>query len=177
MKKLLMDGKHHNLILKVANKEFLVHQNILMARSTVFEAMLSHDMTEKNEGVIDVPDCDPESMQEFLHYVYCGKVENWSSDIALGLYYLADKYNIIPLKGKCTEFLKKSLSISTVCDIIQLALNHSDSDLLEHSTEYFLNHVSDILSTDGWMSFLNSNSVAANELFIKATKKWDCVKS
>lgn len=177
MKKLIINGKHHDLTLKVADREFRVHQDILMARSPVFEAMLSHEMTEKNEGVIDVPDCDPEAMEQFLLYMYCGKVEKWNTDIAIGLYYLADKYNMTPLKEKCSEFIKGSLSISVVCDVIQLAFNHSDSDMLECATEYFLNHTSEILPSVGWMSFLNSNSVAANELFIKASKKWDCSKS
>lgn len=142
-----------------------------MARSPVFEAMLSHDMTEKNKGFIDVPDCDPEVMEEFLIYVYSGKVDQWNQDNAVGLYYLADKYNMLLLKEECTKFIKKSLTPIVICDVIQLALKHSDFDMLECATEYFGKHLSDILPTLGWMSFMTSNAAAANELLIKATKK------
>lgn len=148
-----------------------------MARSQVFEAMLTHDMTEKNKGVIDVPDCNPQAMEQFLLYIYSGKVETLNHDNVFGLYYAADKYQMIPLKKECSEFIKQSLSGSVICNVIQLALKHSDTDLLDCATEYFVNHVNEILPTVEWMSFMKSNMVAANELFIKATNKWGCSKS
>lgn len=176
-KKLFLDGEKCDLTLRVVDKEFKVHQNILMARCQVFAAMLTHEMIEKNKGIIDVPDCEPQAMEQLLLYIYSGKVEALNPDNAVGLYYASYKYQMMPLKEECSKFLKKSLSPSIVCDVVQLALNHSDNDLLEYATEYFGNHMSEILPTLEWMSFLKSNMVAANELLIKSTKKCHCKKS
>lgn len=148
-----------------------------MARSNVFQAMFSHDSIEKKSGVVDVPDCDPQAMEQMLFYIYSGKVQSMDQDCMLGLYYAADKYNVVLLKEDCAEFIKKSLSSSNICDVIQLALNHNDTAMLQSATEYFMNHTSEILPTVGWMSFLKLNCIAANELLIKALKKANCAKS
>lgn len=168
---MLLDGSNHDLILKVGDKELRAHRDILKARSRVFESMLSSDMTEKHSGVIDIPDCDPQAMELFLLYVYCGKIEMLDQSNMLGLYYIADKYEMAALKEECCSFIKKALSSSSFCDVLQLALNHSDSNLLDYATEYFLNNVLDILNTAEWQSFMKNNSTVANELFIKSYKK------
>lgn len=170
-KKVLLDGHNHDLTLKVGNKELRAHQDILRARSRVFESMLHHDMKEKNSGVIDIADCDPKSMEQFLLYVYCGKVETLDQNNMLELYYLADKYEMIDLKTECTSFIKNSLSLTNICNVIQLALNHTNSDLLEHATEYFTDNVLDIMHKVEWQSFMKDNPTVANELLIKAFKK------
>lgn len=148
-----------------------------MARSKVFQAMFSHDSIEKKRGVVDIPDCDPQVMEQFLFYIYSGKVQNLNQDSVLGLYYAADKYDVVLLKENCASFIKKSLSPSNICDVIQFALNHNDAGMLQVATEYFGNHISVILPTVEWMSFMKSNFIAANELLIKASKKWDSAKS
>lgn len=169
-KKVLLGGQNYDLILKVGDKELQAHRDILRARSHVFESMLSHDMMEKNSGVIDVPDCDPHAMEVFLLYVYCGKVEILEDNM-LGLYYIADKYEMEGLKNECRIVIKKSLSHTNICEVIQLALNHSDSNLLEHITEYFCDNVLDIMYTVEWQAFMKDNTTVANELTIKSFKK------
>lgn len=168
---MLLDGLDHNLILKVGDKELRAHRDILRIRSRVFESMLTHDMMENNSGVIDIPDCDPQAMEQFLTYVYSGKVDTLDQSNMLGLYYIADKYESERLKEECCNFIKKSLTPTNFCNVIQLALNHSDSSLLDYATEYFLSNVLDILHTVEWQHFLKNNSTVANELFIKSHKK------
>lgn len=170
-KKVLLDGMNYDLILKIGDTELRAHRDILRARSRVFQSMLDHDMKEKNSGVIDVPDCDPQAMELFLSYVYCGRVEALDQNSMFGLYYVADKYEMQGLKDYCCEFIKKSLSTTNICDVIQLALNHSDSNLLEYATEYFMNNALNILRTVEWQSFLRDNSTVGNELLIKSFEK------
>lgn len=171
LKRVLLDGFDHNLILKVGEKELRAHRDILRIRSKVFESMLTHDTMESNSGIVNIPDCDPQAMEQFLIYVYSGKVDTLDQSNMLGLYYIADKYESKSLKEECCNYIKKSLSPTNFCDVIQLALNHSDSNLLEYTTEYFLNNVLDILQTVEWQCFLKNNSTVANELFIKSHKK------
>lgn len=177
LKKMLSDGRNHDLILKVGNKELLAHQAILSSRSPVFESMLNHDMKEKNSGIIEVPDCDPEAMKLFLSYIYTGRVETLDEIHMLGLYYIADKYDMQRLKKICHNFIKKSLLHTNICEVIHLAMNHSDSELLQYATEYFIENALDITVTVEWQSFLKENPTVGNELIVKAFRKLKDVKS
>ena len=171
LKEMLLNGENHDLILKVGDKELKAHKDVLRTRSQVFKSMLSHDMKEKNSGIIDIPDCDAEAMEQFLCYIYTGKVDLLNQNNMLKLYYIADKYDMKGLKGKCCAFIKKSLSDANVCEVIELALNHSDSGLLEHATEYFKDNTLGIMHTVEWQMFLKENTTVANELMIKSFKK------
>lgn len=170
-KKVLLEGQNHDLILKVGDKELRAHQDVLKARSQIFDSMLSHDMIEKNSGVINIPDCDPQAMELFLSYIYCGKVEMLNESNMFGLYYIADKYDKEDLKEECCEFIKKSLSPTNTCKTILLALNHSDTNLLECTTDYFSNNLQDIMQTEEWQSFLKDNFTLGNELLFESIKK------
>lgn len=128
-------------------------------------------MAEKNSGVVDISDCDPQAMEQFLLHVYCGKVDSLNDTNMLGLYYAADKYSMMHLKEECRDFIQKSLSPRNICNVVQLALNHCDEKLLECATEYFVNNITEILTTGEWMSFMRGNETVANELFIKASRK------
>lgn len=58
--------------------------------------MLTHYMYEKSSGVVDIPDCYPQAIEQFLSHVYSGKVDALNRSNMLGLYYVADKYNMMP---------------------------------------------------------------------------------
>ena len=171
LNEMLLNGVNHDLKLKVGDKEFRAHRDILRARSQVFKSMLTHDMTEKNSGVIDIPDCDPQAFEQFLSYIYTGKVDSLKESNMLHLYYIADKYDKKELKGICRDFIKKSLTVNNVCGVIQLALNHTDSGLLQYVTEYFKDNTLDIMGTVEWQTFIKENATAANELMIKSFEK------
>lgn len=168
---MLLNGQDHNLTFNVRDKEFRAHQDILRARSEVFRSMLSHDMLEKNSGVINVPDCDPEAFEQLLCYTYTGKVETLDANNMFELYYAADKYNLAHLREQCCKIIKKSFTVSNVCKALELASKHSDECLLESAMSYFFSNVDDILPTVEWQLFMRENSTVANELFIKSLKR------
>lgn len=170
-KKMFLEGQNPDIIVRVGDRNFSAHRNILMARSPVFQCMLSHDMLEKNSGVINVQDCDPQAMEQFLLYIYCGEIENLDESNMLGLYYAADKYEMWSLKDECCEFIKKSVSPENICNILPLAIDHDDSDLLEHVIEYFCKNSQNILHTAEWKSFTKSYFETASELLFEFIEK------
>ena len=171
MKDVLVNGKDYNVTFDVKGEEFRSHQDILRARSEVFHRMLSHDMLEKNKGIIEVLDCDPHAFGLFLHYVYTGEVKTLDEHTALDLYYIADKYNMPHLKEKCSEFIKKSLSVTNVCYAIHLALEHNDTSLLDTVTRFFNNNVDPITSTVEWQTFIKEHPTQVSELIVKSVTK------
>lgn len=54
-------------------REFKAHKAILAARSPMFRGMFSHDMKETKYNRVDVPDVDPDVLQEMLRFIYTGR--------------------------------------------------------------------------------------------------------
>ena len=48
------------------------HKFVLSSRSAVFAVMLSHDMRERKESVIEIDDIDRETVLRLLWFLYCG---------------------------------------------------------------------------------------------------------
>lgn len=149
-------------------QEFPAHRNILAARSPVFASTLSNDMKETATGIIVIDDCDLSCFSDFLSFLYCGNVENLSTENAFSLFTAADKYDVQDLKSKCLEFIKMNLSVDTFCSTIALALQHSEKVLIELATDFFIKNLQKIIVTDEWQSFLSEYPIQSNELLIKA---------
>lgn len=101
---------------------------------------------------------------------FAGRTQNLSSHNACELYYVADKYDVPDLKEKCISFLKKSLTVETICDVICLATKHNETKLLEHAILFFAKYMEEILVTVKWQVFMKENPTEANELYIKVLK-------
>lgn len=153
---------------------------ILAAQSSVFATMLQNDTKEKETDLVDISDCDsnvfeisdwdPSVFEDFLYYLYSRSTEKISNDNVTSLYELADKYDVSALKEECIRFMKENISCNTFCDIMSLAVDYEDRQLIDCGTEYFVANAKSILQTSHWQTFMEKNSVPANELYIKAFK-------
>lgn len=141
-----------------------------MARSSVFAAMFQHDTLEKQTGFIDIPDCDPESFQEFLDYLYCGKLEDVSYHSAFQLYITSHKYDVQKLKEYCVEYLIESLTADNVCDIVKLADKYDDEKLLFGAQDFFNENWSKIFVTTEWVNLLKNDYRLGSKLLIELSK-------
>lgn len=141
---------------------------IIKTRSSVFRAMLEHDMTEKNEGSVNIPDCDPHIFPDFLLYLYTGQLEDMSKENVFQLYYMSDKYVVKQLKLNCVDYIVNNLNIDIICDVIALATKHSERDLLQRAIKFFIDNAKSIFVTVQWQEFMKHNYTQANELIIKA---------
>ena len=138
-----------------------------MARSSVFAANFRHDTLERQTGVIVIPDCDPDSFQEFLEYLYCGKLEELSFPSALNLYYTSDKYNIGDMKEFCTKYLMQCLTIENVCEVAAFADKYSETQLFSVVQDFFNNNVRKISETSEWERLMQKDYRLANKLLKK----------
>lgn len=165
-----MSEEDSDVILRVGDQQYPAHKVIIRNRSSVFRAMLEHDMAEKKEGIVDIEDCDPYIFRDFLFYLYCGISDNISNENVLELYYVSDKYDVNQLKLDCIDYIVNNLNTDIICDVISLAIKHSEHDLLKHAIEFFAENAEDIFITVQWQKFLSENPVQANELIIKSFK-------
>lgn len=136
LKNIFLSQEDSDIILNVGGIKYAAHKVIIKARSSVFRAMLEHDMTEKNEGAVNIPDCDPHIFPDFLLYLYTGQLDDISKENVFQLYYMSDKYDVKELKLNCVDYIVNNLSIDIICDVVALATKHSERDMLEHAIHF-----------------------------------------
>lgn len=157
--------------LHVVDKEYKVHRAILIAWSSVFAAMFQHETSEKQTGIISIPDCDPESFGEFLEFLYTGKLEKTSPCSALHLYETSEKYNVQELKAFCVEYLMKNLTVEILCDVVVIADRYEEMNLLSAAQDFFNENFSKILDTSEWDSLVENNYCLSKKLLKEMSSK------
>lgn len=170
-KSLLLNKESCDTTLLVKDKEYKAHRAVLMARSSVFAAMFQHETSEKQTGIVNIPDCDPETFEEFLEFLYTGKLEKPLPHSTMHLYETSEKYNVQELKALCSEFLIENLTIEILCDAAIVADKYDDAKLLSAVQCFFAKNLSDILVKPQWQCFMKNNLRLANKLLIAMSSK------
>ena len=122
------------------------HKFVLSISSPVFLAMFHGNMAETS-NLIELPDCDYESLLEFFRYLYSDEVKLSGTNV-LQVLYLANKYMVPSLADKCTEYLENSLDAANVFSILPLAQRLEEEDLVEHCWEVIDKNTEDIVRSD-----------------------------
>lgn len=116
------------------------HRCILMARSPVFKAMLSHDMVETRRGEIIIPDSSQQCVRELLHFLYTGELsespQTILSELAEPLLAVALKYHVVGLIQLCEAFLAAQITEETAADVLLLADELEAIQLKEKALQY-----------------------------------------
>lgn len=159
------------MTITVKGENFQAHKAVLGARSAVFAAMFEHDIAEKNTNSVSITDCNPDSFQEFLLFLYTGQLEDVTSSKVFSLYETADKYDVKELKEECLQLMKCNLTIHSVCEAVILATNYKETKLLEQTVEFFTQNAADIVESVAWESFIVKYPTIGNALFIKYLRK------
>ncbi|CAL1284128.1 unnamed protein product [Larinioides sclopetarius] len=172
-KNLYKDQILSDIQLKTINKAFPAHKSILCARSPVFRAMLTTNMKEKMMNCIQVDDLDESTIEQFLHFLYSGILEDLQWESALKLYYAADKYQVQQLKDICVSFLVTRLNRHNLSDLLILADRHQDSDLKGSIEKFICKKDNEIFCTDEWECFMDTNPPLAMKtmhLYLKQSR-------
>ena len=99
-KKFLNGGQQVTLI--ASNGRVMVPERLLMARSSAFEAMFTHDTIEKRKLEVNLSEFEENVLESFVHFFSTDQILN-GKDTSLQLYILADKYDIQSLKVKARQ--------------------------------------------------------------------------
>ncbi|GBM11960.1 Speckle-type POZ protein [Araneus ventricosus] len=136
--------------LKTNTGIFPAHKIILSASSTVFEAMFSNDMKEKDSNCVNIKDLSDDTISRILLYIYTSRMEDVTWESASQLYVAADKYAILSLRNVCSSYLKDNLYPSNACEVLLLADFHGDGELKQSAQDYILKYDEDIINSDEW---------------------------
>eukprot|EP00494_Astrolonche_serrata_P030291 UN30558 len=122
MKHLCDNPVFSDIILKVEKEKFHAHRAILATQSPVFKAMFNTDMKEKESGVVEIRDTNPEIFKHFLEYIYTSQLS--VDNISVGdLVILADKYQVESLTVQCLRYLCSTLTVDNVVEVFCWLIN------------------------------------------------------
>lgn len=129
-KVILNSGVLSDFEFKLKNNESLkAHKVVLCARSPVFYKMFTTYMQDAKKSSIDLPDINSNTIKEFLRFIYCNEVQNLET-VALELLFIAEKYQVEPLKQLCARHIETKLSEQNVLDVIVIADRMTNSKQL-----------------------------------------------
>ena len=153
MKVLLEEGIFSDVTIRTSTKTFNVHRAVLASHSDVFKRMFEINMREKQEGIVTIPDIEPEVMTELLTYMYTGCAPDLKTH-AKEFLLTADKYNISHLQVLCENELKTNLTPANVVEILLIAdkcqFKGSSSESLKDVCTKFIKHNPSVYQLDSW---------------------------
>lgn len=107
------------------------HKVILAARSPVFFAMLTKlDLKETKECSVKISDFDSKTLKELLRFIYCNQVEGLN-EIAIDLFFAAEKYNLELLKQLCVKSMIMTLTVNSIAGALAMTKVDGTEELYE----------------------------------------------
>ncbi|KAL9956928.1 hypothetical protein ACROYT_G038489 [Oculina patagonica] len=130
------------------------HKFVLAISSPVFFVMFYGQMAETTDS-IELPDCDYESLFEMFRFLYSDEV-NLSGSNVMQVLYLANKYMVPSLAGKCTKYLRDNLKASNVFCILPHAQKSEDKDLEDRCWEVIEMQTEEAVTSDEFVTLERS---------------------
>jgi len=130
------------------SKKIPAHKLVLAISSPVFFAMFYGELAETNDSV-EIFDCEYESMLELFRFIYCDEA-NLNPDNVMQMMYLAKKYMLPSLAGKCSSYLQKNSDASNAFQILPDAQKYEEKGLLEHCWKVIEKETEKAVKSDGF---------------------------
>jgi len=166
---LFASGKLADCTVACQGREFRCHKNILSARSSVFDAMFTHDMEENRKSKVDIIDLEGDIVHDMITYIYSEKVPDLESKSA-GLLSAAEKYDLPELKAMCETSLCENITTDNVLDLLVLADLHSASSVRNLALKFIVDNSREIVNQEGWREKLRMYPEIMADMFEAMTK-------
>ncbi|KAF8771437.1 Speckle-type POZ protein B like protein [Argiope bruennichi] len=150
-------GTLSDVCLRTGSESFPVHRLILSIFSPVFKAMFTKDIQEEDRKYIDIPDVDADTLRLMLSYIYTNTVPSHGWERSAQLLIAANKYELVDLEEKCTEFLTSNLTASNCFSILKIADSHHDQSLQTVVYRFMIKHNTEVFKSDAWKNFKKEN--------------------
>nr|XP_039256623.1 uncharacterized protein LOC120333293 [Styela clava] len=125
-----------DFMIKVGEESFPVHQNILIAASDYFRAMLSHDTKERQEGVVNMKEVEPDAVKLCIEFMNTGATTVTMKTVP-NLLPAAGIMQLNALSENCVEVLSKNLKAENCISVLKMARMHGFAFLEEKALELF----------------------------------------
>lgn len=128
------------------------HKFVLSISSPVFENMFCGENSEAADvDSVELRDCDNDSLVELLRFCYSDEVKLTAQNV-MQLSVLAKRFVLPSLIDKCSKFVSDNLDASNVFNILPLAVEHEEQDLVERCWEVIDKQTAKALESDGFVT-------------------------
>ena len=161
--KLYKDEVLTDVVFKCGDRELKAHRAILASQSPVFKTMFEVDMKEKETGIVNISEVDPEVVSEMLTYIYTGKAPNICKH-AKDLLNIANQYELNRLFTMCQSKLITKIKDSNVLDYFVHANLHNAPELRRACLQAIKAKADQVLASSEWTEFKADQSGLAFEV-------------
>lgn len=145
---------HHDVELSCGGEVFPCHKFMLAARSSVFRAMFDHNLSESRKNMVDIQDANPQSLSQFLQFLYTDTFDADSVTSVLEVLSMAEKYDVQGLKDLCTQLLIQNMSVDHLSDIARTSHIYNNTLLKNEVIAHISLAAPEVVKTDGWKQLL-----------------------
>ncbi|KAG5677275.1 hypothetical protein PVAND_007045 [Polypedilum vanderplanki] len=183
--KLYLSANYSDVTFIVEDEKIFGHKVILAARSDYFRAMFYSGLSESTKAEIQLKEIKKDSFKILLKYIYSGKINlkmlTSQMSLILDLLGLVNLFGYNELKDEISTFLKNSLKLSNVCNILDASrlyeltsLTNMCYSFIDKNAEELLTHETfKYLYKDSLILLLARDSFYADEVQIfKAVSQW-----
>lgn len=147
-------------ILIVDGETILVHKLILSARNSIFKKLIS----ESKVSSLEVKDVSYDVLNEFLRYIYTGKLSNikYSKELYVASVLFEEK----ELGEACFQYVIQNLTVDNFGENFIFFQKKSLTKLKTKLLEFFQKNGKEIMKTESYMSLKKEHpQVLINEIF------------
>ncbi|GFQ87119.1 tdpoz4 [Trichonephila clavata] len=131
---LYKSGLFSDAKLKIGKEYFPVHKSILSIRSSVFKKLFEEhaNAVDKNDAecILELTDIPSDTLTRMMDFIYGDIFLTPGFNCCLSLYASAHIYDFPLLKLKCYNYLKDTVSLRQCSEILELAEELNDRDLI-----------------------------------------------
>jgi len=142
-------------------KEFSCHKMLLTSQSPVFKAMFDQvDSKESRENAVDIQDCTPEAVQEFLFFLYNAMLRPFrfthaDLELMFGLVHLSSKYKVELLMSSCKDVLMDIMDVNNILRIKVVVDKYQLGSLISDMVSGFMKkNITVIVDQEEWSDFI-----------------------
>lgn len=135
---------------------FRLHRCILSARSTYFLNLIKDELHNNPFRPIRIESLEAEMNSRIWHYIYAGRILPMDSEVTFNLGICAKVYNIPELFSMCMQFLKPTISNTTVCNLLILSHMEGMTELKKACIDFLNENLIQVQQLDPLWPQVNS---------------------
>jgi len=145
MSQLYLSSLYSDVTFIVQDQRIPAHRMLLGTRCEYFADIFSSSSGTENSNNkdIEIKDCNVETFQALLRYIYCEKVD-LAEELALNLFVLCKKWEFKELEEECEEFLVDTLEVRNALERAQLANELKAKKLISSLIEFIIDNMNEL---------------------------------
>lgn len=154
---LLETGQFSDVTLRVGDREFKVHRNILATSCDYFMAMFTVGLKESNQKEIELTDVTPDIFEVILKFIYGGELPEEINVTAKDLLITAGKYGLQAVVTHCENHLSKIVNLENCVELLVFADTYSQQSLKKALISFMRINIRQFEMRQDWEELKNIN--------------------